>query len=203
MGTFRTALRFLIFNLLLPVIFRPVMWLLGIVFNLLCKWFPTIFRIYSIITEKAAYERQQLLISVIALAFSVFITVFLAVAFDNGKNEFLISKTEGFYTLKGGFSVYKSKFLTFDILLSFSIPSILYALSFIPIDFPAGKLSVLEKYLTLFFVPYTSLSEYFGIVPGEIILIFICVAALFPAIFSGLKRWRASWLSDFDEVAVK
>ncbi len=169
----------------------------SLVYGVLCEWMPSLFVRYNFVTEPELADRLAKTLKLAAGVLSVFLLTVLAVKYDNMRYEHLISRTDGFYTLREGAGIYISAFLPADILASVLVPLTTYALIFIRIGEEAPRLlRVLNDYLISFISVPLSFTERFGTVLGAAVLVLVSLASRVAAVYMGLKRWRAIWLSD-------
>ena len=151
------------------------------------------FPIYSIVTEKDSYMAQELSFNFFAAAISIFIINYIAIAFDNEKMEYIINKTDGFYTVANGARLYFGSYLFCDIAVG--ITAVVPTLILSTFDLPE-KLARLDTYHRIICAIPIAFTDKFGFIPGAVILIALSVISRVAVVFSCLRRWRALWLSD-------
>ena len=104
----------LIFLLICQVISHAALFLVNTVYSALHKWFGDAFPLYSPIGDSRGYEVYSAVTGLIAYTLSLLLSVYLACLLSNAKNERLISRTEGFFTVREGFSIYLKEFILPD-----------------------------------------------------------------------------------------
>ena len=195
----QTILRYLIVYLLGFAAFIVIGALVSVFHNALCNWMPDVFVHYNFITEPEAAEAQRINLNFITGIITVFVLAVISVKYDNSRYEFVISKTDGFYTLREGASIYASHYLVADTLAAVLVPMTTVGLVFIKITKESPKLiRQLERYLDSFIALPLSYTEKLGFTIGVILLALTSLLSRVAAVYSGLKRWRGVWLSDID-----
>jgi len=121
----------------------------------------------------------------------------IAVKHDNLRYEFLIAKTDGFYTLREGAQIYKSEFLGSDILTALTVPLTTAGLTLIKIPDTAPRaIRVIFDYVDNLLVISDSFIAVFGFIPAIFALLAVSLLSRLPATVLGLLYWRGSWLSN-------
>lgn len=164
------------------------------------QWFPRLVPEYNFVNEREDYERFYLALSVIAVAVSIFILSYASVRLDNERMEYMITKTEGKYTLGEGVSIYFTRYFYPDVLAAAVIPLPLLLIDIFALPFlgflPEGLLSLIN----MPFEPTRIVCEAFGIVFGYL---FMAVLFFLSRLLAGLRAldiWRVLWLSDIQYV---
>ncbi len=189
--------RFLIIYLLGFIVFFIMNYAVSLVYGTLSDMFPAIFRTYNFITEPEEAEALSERLKLTAGILSVLALGIIALKYDNARYEYIISRTDGFYTLKEGAPLYLSGYLYADIIAAAGVPLITYPLVLINIGESAPRfLRVLEKYINGFTALPLSYRNAAGLLGGALLLVLTSLAARALGVYSGLKRWRAVWLSD-------
>ena len=151
------------------------------------------FPIFSRVTEKEEFMKQESYFGLFSSFISVFIINGVAICFDNERMEHLIGKTDGLYTLREGLGLYFENYLSCDVIIGLTV--LLPALALSAIDLPQ-KLNVFQTYLdALCIIPY-GFTRALGFSRGAVIMLSASVASRFIAAYLGIRRWRALWLSD-------
>ncbi len=201
---FQSALRYFAVYLCGFLAFAVVSFLVNAAFNLLCEWFPAVFRKYDFISEEELAESLSQKLKLTCGIISVFLLEIIAVKYDNARYEYLISQTDGFYTIKSGARLYISEYLYADILSSVLVPITTFWMIFIRIGEAAPKfLKFMAGYLNSFLAVPLSFAEKYGIIYGILLLILTSLLSRVPAIWLGLRRWRAVWLSDIGKESLR
>ena len=189
--------RYLIFFLACFIIFYPTRAAIDVLYNALSEWFPGIFPEYNFITDRAAAQAHETWANFISAAISLPISVILTVVYDNARFEYIISATDGFYTLREGAKFYTDAFLTSDVLASVLAPAPVIAMLFLPdIEAKNAVLSALSSSISAISAPCRAFSSALGIAGAVILILSLSFISRIPAAYLGLKKWRAAWLSD-------
>ncbi len=199
--------RYFVFYIFSPLLFRAVYPLIDGVHQLLSDILPSVFYAFNQVTEKDAYEAQQLIIRLIAGALTLLLINLISVVYDNFKNEYIIGKTDGFYTIAEGLRLYASRFTASDFAATVSVPLIFALPSLIPrnlselLDTETSYLgSRLEALLSGFFTSTTVFTDVLGAALGIFLIVLLSVLFHGAAAIIGLKRWRGLWLSDIERI---
>ncbi len=194
-----SILRYFVIYTLGFAIFHLISVLAGVIYNFLSEKLPNSFPDYNPLTEKAAYLSLEATLALICAAVTVLILTVLAVRYDDERYEFIISKTDGFYTLTEGGKIYARNYLCCDIISSVTVPLPFFLIT--RIDFPessAGILKITENVLETVTLPTEAFSDKLGFGLGIAVAIAVSLISRIPAGYTGLKRWRGLWLSDID-----
>ena len=164
-------------------------------------WMPGLFPTYNFVSEKEEYYALCRSLDVWAFLLVACAVAIVSVSFDNERREFIIKKTEGFYTVGQGSSLYFQRYLRDDIIASAvaSLPMVaLYPLLYVD-GLPKWFYRVLEL-LTAHVTALAGAMELESTVLSLILTVFIAffvlLATRLAAGFIGLVKWRAEWLSD-------
>ena len=189
-------LRYLIFYSLGFLIFSLFGYFTRAFYDLLCEWFPSVFTSFGPIYDKNEYMEKQNALGLIGALLSLYTVTHLTTVYDNGRFEYMISRTDGFYTLGEGFSIYVKRYAAPDIISAVTVPALLAPLALItaPEDAPEWALRLIDL-----IDPFLSIQGAFcavaGLYPGIILLILASVIFRAPTAFFGVKRFRGVWLS--------
>jgi len=190
-SVFARCLTLFLFLAIAQLIAQGAVFLTDIFYSALHKWFGDAFPLYSPIGEKEAYKIFRAVISLISYVIALYISVYFSILLSNRPNEHLISKTDGFYTLPEGFSIYLKSFACSDFLASvFASLALLLPIVFIPEGF-------FTKDYSFFFTFQKLIYDLFGLAIGTIITAFVTFALHIIAVFPAMSRWRAAWLTGF------
>ncbi len=188
------------------VLFAMFMWLLmpmlvnlprfvinGTLFPALCEWFPEVFTNYSPITQPDEYFILTATLDITVATLAVLVFSYIAVRYDNERMEYMISRTEGMYSLKEGCALYYPRYIYADLAVSIIVPiPLLVASAFVPAHIH-DLVDPIFDYLFAFGRIYT---ELFGYVLGGIVM---SVSIFATRLLSGLKSlgaWQGIWLSE-------
>ena len=194
---FYSVLRYFLLYLLGFIAFYILNYLLGALNEFLAGVFPKLFKLYNPITSRDELVLQKARIALLSAVISVLTVTVIAVKHDNFRYEFLIAKTDGFYTLKEGFEIYKSAFLGADILSALTVPfsTVWLTLIKIPDTAPRAVKVIFDYVENLLAIP-NSFIALLGFVPAIIALLTVSLLSRLPAAMIGLLYWRGSWLSN-------
>ena len=169
----------------------------SLIYPALVEWFPRIVPEYNFVNEREDYDRLYATMSVISALILICISSHVTMRMDNERMEYMITETEGLYTLSDGAKIYYSRYLWIDVYAALLIPLPLMVFdAFLPIFsfLPEGALSLIQIPLE----PTRALVDNLGAVFAYLVMaVTFCVARL----LSGLRCidfWRALWLSDIE-----
>ncbi len=181
--------------------FTAASFLVSVFYNVLNGALPSVFPRYNFVTEPELAESLAEGLRLTSGILSVFLLELLAVKYDNSRYEYLISRTDGFYTLKEGAVIYVKGYLFADVASAVLVPLTTYSLVFINIGDKAPRiLRMLEKPLNTFISIPLSFTEKFGLTVGALLLIAVSLLSRAASAYFGIKRWRAIWLSDIRQL---
>jgi hypothetical protein len=182
--------------LLMPlVIYFPRFVIDGVLFRALCEWFPSVFVNYSPVSEPEAYAVLSAILDIAVASAAILIISYISVRYDNERMEYMISKTEGLYSLKDGSKLYFPRYFLADVAVSLAVvlPFVI-ASAFVP-EHVHKFVDPVFDYLFSFVRIYTS---HLGIALGAFVL---CLSLLVGRTLSGLrslKAWQGIWLSEVE-----
>ena len=169
----------------------------SLIYPALVEWFPKIVPEYNFVNEREDYDRLYATMSVISSLILIFLSSHVTMRLDNERMEYMITETEGLYTLSDGAKIYYSRYFRADICAALLIPLPLMIFDgFLPLFsfLPEGVLSLIQLPLE----PTRALTLTLGVVPAYLLMaVAFCTARL----LSGLRCidfWRALWLSDIE-----
>lgn len=178
------TLAYLIGGVLFDIVNETVSACHGYLHAILPKAIP----LYNAITAPQEHAVQAQIVSAIALFVTFLILNFASLRLDNAKNELIIKRTEGFYTLREGCDLYYKNFLVSDAVVTLLIPLVFnIPAPFIP--------EAWQKYGTG--IPLWSsyaikdIMSYTAAIPLCMILSFI---ARQMCVVGAVRHYRASWL---------
>ena len=194
---FYSVLRYFLFYLLGFIAFYILNYLFDATNEFLAGVIPGLFKTYNPITSHDELAMQKARIALLSAAVSVLAVTVITVKHDNLRYEFLIGKTDGFYTVKEGFSIYISAFLGADILSALTVPFATVWLTLIKIPDTAPRaLKVIFGYAdNLLAIPNAFIAAC-GFIPAILALLTVSLLSRLPAALLGLLYWRGSWLSN-------
>ena len=170
-------------------------YLLGILNGFFSTYLPEYFKVYNPITDRAELDRQNTLIAFFASVISVFLISLITVRDDNFRYELMISKTDGFYTVGRGLSIYFRELLFVDAAVSVVIPMSTYWLTLIKIPNDAPRaLLILRDVLSVFAVIHASFTAELGLITGAFAIVLVSLVSRFVSVCHALSYWRAAWL---------
>lgn len=169
---------------------------MNVCYQTLAEWLPGAFPVYNYVTEHENYLKLEsellLMVSTAALA----VMSYLSVRFDNERYEYMITRTDGMYTIKDGASIYYERYFKSDIVTSFIVPlPLTIIVYFLPLISGALPETVYEFLLvplrpTLLFV------NVLGDLIGYFVMVVIAAVARQASGIAAISAFRASWLSD-------
>ena len=188
--------RYFLFYAIGFIIFSIFSFLVRHLNEFLAGIFPAIFKIYNPVSNREQLVLQNKNIALFSAGLSVFTLSLLAIRQDNLRYEHLISKTDGFYTIKQGANLYRREFFGADLFSAIIVPSFFLGLTLINIPNSAPKLlRIFGDYLSEFLAIPLAFTEGFGFILGALLLVLISLISRIPAIYLSLAHWRGIWLS--------
>ena len=170
--------------------------LLDSAYELLFKWFPDTFPIYSAVLERESYERHTALMRMISLSLTLLLSVYLSLRFDNFRCEYVISETDGLFLVRNEYLAYTKRFVIDDLITSAFVGAfITLPFIFIPVRFLEMN-NIFSSLLRLLHSANTLLGFPIFIITVSSILF----ASHLAASLSAMRVWRAKWLTGFSEV---
>ncbi len=189
--------RYLVFYVLGFLVFFIIGYFTRACYDLLCEWFPTVFTSYDPIYDRESYERHTKLLGLIEAFLSLYAVTHLAAVYDNERFEYLIGKTDGFYTLKEGLAVYMPRYIAVDLFAALVVPALLSTLSLLtaPKGSPEWVFRIIDLAEPLLGIQ-NAFTDVFGAVGGIAVLLLSSALFRIPAAYFAVKRFRGVWLSD-------
>ena len=189
--------RYLLFYALGFLVFFITGYFIRAFHELLCQWFPTVFTAYDPIYDRENYERQSELLGLIEALISLYTLTHLAAVYDNERFEYMIGKTDGFYTLKEGLAVFIPRYIAVDLFTALGVPALFSTLSLLsaPKGSPEWVLRIIDLTEPLLSIQ-NAFTDFFGAVGGIAVLLFSSALFRIPAAYFAVKRFRGVWLSD-------
>lgn len=166
------------------------------VWEALTEWFPSVFPDYSPVLEAKEYSNVTHTVSVIGTVLAIFITTLIVTRLDNGRDELIIKKTEGFYRLPEIMPFYYKTYALPDLVSSLVNTAIISGLVISAYYIDVEEVNAFTNAVKSFRSFHIG-----GLYDGEYPVLFVIgVFALFyisrlVAGIHGLKRWRSAWLS--------
>lgn len=135
------------------------------------------------------YEVYLMCISVVGVIVGLWLINYLSLRLDNKKFEYIVSKTDGKYTMREGLGLYYDEFLITDLIASTVVISV----------FVLGAYFIPEKWmdrgLYLIFKPGMELMKYCHPVFAVIIASTVSFTTRILSVPAAVRKWRALWLS--------
>ncbi len=165
-------------------------------YSALKDWFPRVFNNYSPVLEAEKFERAQNTVLMIGSVLAVFFTALIVTRLDNGRNEYIISETEGFYHIPDVLPLYYKRYTLPDLAASLlstvliSVP-VISAQEFVPEEinwFSNMTEEFKSMHIGLFFGEWNYTA-------AAVFVFALSFASKMLAGLSGLKKWRAAWLT--------
>ena len=173
----------------------------SLIYPALLEWFPKLIPEYNFVNEREDYDRLAAALTLICGVIYIFVSSHISLRLDNERMEYMISSTDGLYTISEGARIYYSRYLYADIFAALLIPLPMLLLDIFAMPqliglLPDGVISL----MSMPFEPTRAFSAFLGIVPAYV---FMSVCFLVSRLASGLRCidvWRAVWLSDIEFV---
>ena len=190
-----TVFAFALWLVLPLVMYFPRFLIEGTLFPALCEWFPSVFENYSPVLDGEAYAIQAAVLDVSIGTLTLLIYSYVLVRYDNERMEFMISKTEGFYTLREGAALYYPRYARRDALISVCVPiSFIIASAFVPehiYDFVDPIFDYIFSFSRLF-------TDHLGFFIGAVITSLSVFVTRMLAGLKSVRAWQGIWLSEID-----
>ena len=169
----------------------------SLVYPALLEWFPQIIPEYNFVNERDDYERLAAALKVISAMILLFVVSHITLRLDNERMEYMITETEGLYTLGDGARIYYSRYLKADACAALLIPLPLMIFeAFLPLFgfLPEGALSLIQIPLE----PTRAFTSTLGVIPAYLVMVVTFCAARLASGLRCIDLWRALWLSDIE-----
>ena len=180
--------------MLLGIIISPIVsGALSALYETLHLWLPDVFLKFDVVLEKEMFLAHQSRINVFSVAVTLFLTVYFSLRYNNERDEFIISVTDGLFSVKDVIPAYAKRFLLSDIVSTVIVSNLLA----IPITFIPHQFLNTDGTISLLLTQYRLCMECFGEVG---MLIFYTLSLLIlhvPALPLALKSYRSKWLAGF------
>ena len=198
-----SVLRYLIFYLLSFLVFFLLSYIVNASYELLSGWFPAIVPSFSPVYEEEKYNMLEKILAFLTAILALYTSTHLAVVYDNNRFEHLIQKTDGFYDLGTGYSIYLKGYASADLIAATFVPLLISLLTFIqvPERAPIWVKKLIDG-INVFLTVQNALTDVCGFIPGIVILLVLSVLFRPLAAYCAVRRFRAVWLSDTDGVEV-
>ena len=172
--------------------------LMNIGYTALVDWFPRVFPTYNYVTEHEDFIRLETNLLLIIAAICLIATNYLSVRFDNERLEYMITRTEGMYTLSEGARIYYDRYFVADCVASALVPLPLTTIvCFLPLISTALP-ETLYELLLIPLEPTMLFVEPLGLVFGYIVMVIISFLARQASGVRAIAVFRAAWLSDVE-----
>ncbi|MBQ7356317.1 MAG: hypothetical protein IJW66_02845 [Clostridia bacterium] len=176
----------------------PLQFLMNIGYTALVDWFPRVFPTYNYVTEHEDFIRLETNLLLIIAAICLIATNYLSVRFDNERLEYMITRTEGMYTLSEGARIYYDRYFVADCVASALVPLPLTTIvCFLPLISTALP-ETLYELLLIPLEPTMLFVEPLGLVFGYIVMVIISFLARQASGVRAIAVFRAAWLSDVE-----
>jgi hypothetical protein len=169
----------------------------SLIYPALTEWFPRIVPEYNFVNEREDYDRLYATMSVISALILICISSHVTMRLDNERMEYMITETEGLYTLGDGARIYYSRYLKADTCAAMLIPLPLMIFeAFLPLFgfLPEGALSLIQIPLE----PTRAFTSTLGVIPAYLVMAVTFCAARLASGLRCIDLWRALWLSDIE-----
>ncbi len=165
-------------------------------YEALIDWFPTLFKDYSPVLNSDKYFFVALVEKMLASVLSIALAAILVTRHDNGRDEFIIQKTEGFYRINEVIPMYYKRYALPDLVASLFATVFISAL-IIPAQLAefteVSRFSNLVGSFKSFHIGI--FYEKWGFAAAALFVFAVSYAFKLLAGLFGLKKWRAAWLT--------
>lgn len=159
-------------------------------------WLPGLFPTFDVVLEKDLFLKHRGRMNVFSVLLTLFITAYLSLRFNNERDEFIISKTDGLFEVKEVIPSYIKRFLVSDI-VSCVIVSNLFA---VPIIFIPKQFLDTDGLIASFLSQYNLCMDSFGEIGMPIFFTLSLLIMHIPALPLAIKSYRAKWLTGFASI---
>ena len=127
---FSRTMWMLLFVLIAQPIAHGVFWLSGHIYSALNEWLGSqLFPLFSPISDAEGYRVYLAVLWLISYVIALTLSVYLSLSHSNERCEWVISKTEGFFTLPELYPVYLRRYALCDLTSSLIAPAPLLIIS--------------------------------------------------------------------------
>ena len=187
----RTALAFLLAT---PLFFLCLVAVNAFYTEVLCEYFPELFRVYSKITDEQSYDAMMRGLNMASALLTLFVDSWLVTVYNPFKLDDVFKHTQGFYRLGGGWRIYFRSYALSDLAAIILTNAVFCAASvFIP-----NTVGVFD--LTFLMQIYEAILAVFPPALGAAVAVGVMLLAKPLAIFFAVRRWRAELLSHLQEI---
>ena len=172
----------------------------NLLYPALLNWFPNVVPEYNFVNEREKYEELYRIMRCFSAGITAIIVTYISVRQNNERFEYMITKTEGLYTVSEGAHIYYPRYIVEDLVASISVPFFVVALETRVI--PLLKF-LPESVIGMLYTPL-SVSSCFVSLFGEAVAVLLLFLIIFLCrMLSGLHaldRFRVTWLSDIQYI---
>ncbi len=172
----------------------------SLLYPALLEWFPGFLPQYNFVNERESYERFFAFLDLLSGILAIFVSSYITIRLDNERMEYMITKTQGMYTIKEGASIYFSEYVRADLAAALAIPLPLLLVDvfiFPQLAFlPDGVLSIIE----MLFSPTRAFTDFLGIILSYFVMAAMMFFARCLSAYRAIDVWRVIWLSDIEYV---
>lgn len=164
-------------------------YLLPLLYDTLSRMAPDTFPDISPISQPDEYKVFSMWIMLISVFIVLLVLNYVALRLDNKRFEYVISLTDGLYTMPEGLLLYVKNFLISDVIAALIVPPIIIIPAyFIPME-------LLDKGLSIPFWLGCETMPYFDFITATLIAVVISIISRICIIYPTVKVWRAMWLT--------
>lgn len=165
-------------------------------YEALIDWFPYVFKDYSPVLNADKYFFAALVEQMLASVLSIALATLWVTRHDNGRDEFIIRKTEGLYRIKDVLPLYYKRYAVPDLIASL-VATVFISALIIPAQLAEfSEISRFSNFVGWFKGFHIGIFyENWGFVPAALFVFTVTYAFKLLSGFSGLKKWRAAWLT--------
>ena len=180
--------------MLLGIIISPIVsGIISALYETLHLWLPDVFLKFDVVLEKEMFLAHQSRINVFSVAVTLFLTLYFSLRYNNERDEFIISVTDGLFSVKDVIPAYAKRFLLSDIVSTVIVSNLLA----IPITFIPHQFLNTDGTFSLILTQYRLCMESFGEVGMTLFYTLSLLILHVPALPLALKSYRSKWLAGF------
>ncbi len=165
-------------------------------YEALIDWFPTVFKDYSPVLDAEKHFFAALVENMLASVLSIAVAALFVTRYDNGRDEFIIQKTEGFYRIKEVIPMYYNRYAVPDLIASL-VATVFISALIIPAQLAEfSEISRFSNFVGWFKSFHIGIFyEKWGFAPAALFVFATSYAFKLLSGLFGLKKWRAAWLT--------
>lgn len=164
-------------------------------YEALIEWFPDVFKDYGPFQFEER-ERVRTVITICGSSLAILLSAITVTRLDNSRDEQIIKETEGFYKIKDMLPSYYKKYAVPDLISAILTTAFISALIIPAYLIKFSEASSLSNFLKNFRGFHVGIFfDKCGYAIAPLVIFAITYASKMLSALSGLKRWRAAWLT--------